>query len=259
MQTIQGTRLESLRAVQAFLIEHADRLPDVADSGARRKFDGILAELSRHVADQSGSALAAQGATRKLHALRRALIRDHMLPISTIASAEFTVAPEVEPFRVPRGNPAVHKLAAAAHGMAKAAAPHAALFISSGRRSDFIARLTDAADAVVESANDRSQRSGKRIGATKGLKTKLASARRMVRVLDAFISSAAHDDPVLLANWRTVRRVRRVAARSTNHAQSSVADVSEVAVTQLRVLPEPSSSAVHERITAPVEYAQLNP
>jgi hypothetical protein len=60
MDAEQGNRLHSLQTVDAFLTRHAERLPTVAGSGARRKLDEILAELSRYVSDQSGSALAMQ-------------------------------------------------------------------------------------------------------------------------------------------------------------------------------------------------------
>jgi hypothetical protein len=63
----------------------------------------------------------------------------------------------------------------------------------------------------------------------------------------------------LLANWDAVRRVRRTVGRPAHHAASIVADVPEAVVAQLRVLPEQSSSAVHERIVSPVEYVRLNP
>jgi hypothetical protein len=259
MQTRQGIRLGSLRAVSIFLTTNADRLPDVVNTGARRKFDEILTELEQHAADQEGSTLMTKGATRKLHAQRRALVRDHMLPVSTIAHAEFIDTPEVEPFRLPRGNPTVQKLAASAHGMAKAAEPHAELFISSGLHVDFLQRLDDAADALLASDAERSQRSGKRRGATKGLKTKLAAARRYARVLDALVQSALHDDPVLLATWNSVRHVRRLAGRPPLQANAIAADVPRVASAPLRLLPEQPSSALHLGVASPVEYAQLNP
>jgi len=48
MQTRQGAVLESLRGVEKFLDENAERLADVVDTGARRKLDEILAELETH-------------------------------------------------------------------------------------------------------------------------------------------------------------------------------------------------------------------
>jgi hypothetical protein len=259
MQTTQGNRLHSLQIIHAFLTEHAERLSGVAGTGARRQLDELLDELSAHVTEQSGNELAMQGATRKLHALRRALIRDHMTPISTIARSELSRTPEIEPFHLPRGNPTVQKLAAAASGMAQAAAPRARLFIGAGLPVDFIKGLTDAADAMVEAANERLQYNGKRRGATKGLKTTLATARRIVNVLDAFVASATHDDPALLANWQAVRRVRRVAGRPSRRTLAAAAEVPQIAAASLRLLPAPSSVESDEPLRPSVEHTVSRP
>ena len=141
MHTIQSNRFDSLCNAQRFLDDHAGRLAEVNETGMRRRLDDIVAELSAFAADQTGGALQAQGATRKQHALRRALRRDHMGPISSIAHAELARTPEIEPFRMPRGTPSVGKLVAAAHGMGRAAAPHADVFVSAGLPADFIDRL----------------------------------------------------------------------------------------------------------------------
>ena len=62
MQTKQGAVLESLRAVDLFLDENADRLGDVVDTGARRTLRAALAELDTHATEQTASSLSAQGA-----------------------------------------------------------------------------------------------------------------------------------------------------------------------------------------------------
>ena len=90
MQTSQGNLLDSLKAVQHCLDEHATKLGDVATGAARKRLDDVIAELAAHVADESGSDLAAQGNTKKQRALRIDLIRDHMAhtasgPLVTLA------------------------------------------------------------------------------------------------------------------------------------------------------------------------------
>jgi hypothetical protein len=214
MQTIQGNMLQSLRTVQAFLEENAATLTDVVKTGARQRLDDAIAELSVHVTDQTGSALASQGATLKQHTLRRALLHDHMAPISRIARSDLPQTPEIEPLKMPRGRSTTEKLAAAAFGMAKAATPFAGVFIAAGLPADFVARLDAAADALVVSLSDRAQSRGKRSGATKGLKSQLASGRKIVHILDAFVKSALKDDPALLTNWNAVKRVRKFTGRA---------------------------------------------
>lgn len=213
MRTVQGSMLQSLRTVDAFLEEHADKLAGVVSSGSRQKLNDAIAELQSHAAEQTGSGLASQGATRKQLALRKALLRDHMAPIARIAKADLPQTPEIEPLRMPKGRPSIEKLAAAAYGMANAAAPFIGVFTTAGLPADFIAQLGNAADALVLSLSERSQSRGRQSGATKGLKSMLSAGRRIVHVLDAFVKSALKDDPALLANWNSVKRVQLVAVR----------------------------------------------
>lgn len=65
MQTMQGSTLQSLVAVQTFLDANADSLGTVVTSGARKKLDDLVLQLSGDAAVQTGSAFAAQGATQK--------------------------------------------------------------------------------------------------------------------------------------------------------------------------------------------------
>lgn len=215
MQTKQGNMLQSLQSVQAFLEENADRLSGVVNTGAKQKLVEAIAELGAHASEQSGSDLASRGATRTQLVLRQALLRDHMQPIARIANAELPPMPAIEPLRMPRGKPTPQRLAAAAYGMAKAAAPYADLFTAAGLPSDYIARLTAAADAMIASGEDRLQSRGKRSGATKGLTATLTAGRKIVLVLDSFVKSALTEDPALLANWNVVKRVRKLNARTT--------------------------------------------
>jgi hypothetical protein len=158
--------LQSLRAVQAFLEVNADKLSTVAATGARKRLDDVITDLATHASDQTGSYLASQGATQKQRALRRVLLRDHMAPIARIAKADLPLTPEIEPLRMPAGRPTAERLSALASGMAKAASPHADVFVDAGLPQDFIARLTTAAENMLGALSDRMQSRGKRGGAT---------------------------------------------------------------------------------------------
>lgn len=241
MQTAQGNMLQSLRTVQAFLEDNADKLAGVVKTGARQKLQDAIAELSGHASDQTGSNLAAQGATQKQRALRQALVRDHMAPISRIAKADLPFTPEIEPLRLPKGRPTTEKLAAAAYGMSKAAAPFSQVFVAAGLPVDFIARLEGAADAMLLSISERSQSRGKRRGATTGLKAKLTAGRNIVHILDAFVKSALKDDPALLSNWNLVKRVVKVTGRAGAQA----------APTPAPALPAPAAAAAGPTLVTP--------
>ena len=63
MQTVQGNVLQSLRSVQTFLDENAEKLGEVVKTGARQRLDETIAETTRYVAEQSGNSTGAQNAT----------------------------------------------------------------------------------------------------------------------------------------------------------------------------------------------------
>src|SRR4051812_9936067 len=100
MQTRQGNKLQRLEAVQEFLDAHVEELKAVSTTGAKKQLDRLVAELRQLVATQSGSAMAAQGATQKQEVLRRVLREDHMAPIARIAVADLPPVPEVERLRM---------------------------------------------------------------------------------------------------------------------------------------------------------------
>jgi hypothetical protein len=217
MQSRQGNMLQSLRAVEDFLAANAATLDGIVNTGTRKKLAQTIAALESTVAEQAGSSVIAKGGTNRYLALRTALIRDHMAPIARIARAELPPTPEMSALRMPRQDWKMERLAAAAHGMARAAEPYTPEFVSAGLRPDFIARLTAAADAMVRSVSDRTQTRGRLTGATKGLATTLASGRRLVDAIDALVTSALADDRAMLANWKRVKRVPRVAVRASKN------------------------------------------
>jgi hypothetical protein len=214
MESRQGNMLQSLRAVEDFLATNAATLGEIVNTGTRKQLATLIDALNATVAEQAGSSVIAQGSTRRYWALRQALERDHMAPIARMARTEMPLAPEVEALRMPRSNWAAERLAAAAHGMAKATEPFRAGFVEAGLPDDFVERLTAAADAMVHALSDRAQDRGRLRGATKGLQRTLASGRRVVQVIDALVASKLSDDPALVANWKQVKRVRHVPVRA---------------------------------------------
>jgi hypothetical protein len=210
MQTRQSNTLESLHGVQTFLTANAERLGTIAATGMRQKLDAVVAEADALAAGQAGHGLVAKGSTQKQRALRASLLRDHMAPIAGVAQAELPRTPEIGPLLMPKGRSSADKLALHATAMAHAAAPFRELFVAAGLPADFVDQLGAATTAMLESYRQRSQTTGLRSGATKGLRAKLVEGRKIVRALDRFVTSTLRDDPTALANWKAVQRVRRV-------------------------------------------------
>lgn len=231
MRTTEANQLYSLRAVRSYLDRHEHSLPGIATGGARKRLDEALASIEQHVTDQAGSELAARGHTQRYRALRRRLIRAHMAPVALIAKAAEPPVPELEPFRLPRGKPTAQRLAAVALGMAEAAAPHAATFTAAGLPDDFTDELVRAAESMLEAITAREKELARRRGATVGLRTKLVSARRIVRVLDAFVTTGCEGDAGLLAGWASAAHVRRTARRA-EVSTPAAATMPQLAITE---------------------------
>ena len=246
MRTNEANQLEALRSVQAFLDEHQNRLPAIATSGMRRQLDDALARLAQHADDQTSSAAWSRNCTRRYHTARHRLLRSHIVPIALIARTTQPPLSTLEQFRIPHGKPTALQLAAAAHAMAEAAAPHADTFIAAGMPANFLEELERAIDAMMSELAARAQERARHRIATEALRTGIASARRMVQVLDAFVRSECELDAGMIGGWESVTHVRR-----STHTAATSPGVSRESM-QLIV-----TDAVHGRGDADGERAML--
>jgi hypothetical protein len=98
--------------------------------------------------------------------------------------------------------------------MTKTAKPPADVFIAAGLRSDFIAPLIAATDAMTNAISERTSNRGRRNGGSVSHRKKLSAARKAVHALNAFVKSQLEDNPSLLRNWNLVKPVPRPSARA---------------------------------------------
>lgn len=218
MQNRQGNMLASLRTARDFLDAHKAELPNTAVSGARKKLDAAIADLATHLADQTGGTVNHRLGTKTVHALRVALLRDNMALISQIAKVSFSGIQDLTPLRTPRGTPTTERLVVAARGMAVAAEPHAAVFISDGMPADFIARLNAAADALLAAKDARAGVHGKTSGANAGVTKRLREGRQAIGTLNLLVRVELAGDPILLSNWNTIKRLPHAKVSSATAA-----------------------------------------
>lgn len=227
MQITQGYTLESLRNVKAFLELNADQLEGVIATGAKAELLQTIAELEAHGDQQTKGAATAKNATQAARALRHALIHDYMALVSRIGRAKLPNTPEFANLKMPQGNPSTAHLIEAAYEMANSAQKNARVFVAAGLPEDFATQLKGAADAVINARQQRSLGRADRHVATKALKDKLSSARKLVRVLDTMVNTAVKSDPTLLPGWNQVKRV----AKSTANGLASASPASPAPAT----------------------------
>lgn len=253
MKHVDGYRLAALRAAQQFIADHADRLDDLAQSGARRRLDAIVDDVSALVAEQAAAKSGARAATQHLHALRRHLVEDHLGKIVRIARAELREATTLENFRLPRRNAPVELLVAAARGIAQAAEPYAEIFITAGLPENFIDQLNEAADALGNTRTARAQIRAHLAGTTVTIRKRLADGRRVTEVLDSFVRSATRDDDTLRVGWVAARTIEALPSRRRLRSGAPALDRGTTVTAAL--VAEPS----HGELPSPQGQALLLP
>jgi hypothetical protein len=143
MQAAQGTRLEPLRPVEAFLDAHVDKPDGVVKTAARR---------------------GRRTRSRRWVSTRRIKTGGLAAKIARVAAVDLPNIRELEPLRMPRRSCSVSNLAASAADLARTAEPYADVFTAAGLPTDFIAQLTAPTDAtrnaISEGTSSRRRRSG---------------------------------------------------------------------------------------------------
>lgn len=255
MKHVDEYRLAALRAAQQFIADHADRLDDLAQSGARRRLDAIVDDVSALVAEQVAAKNGARAATQHLHALRRHLIEDHVAKIVRIARAELRGATALENFRLPSRSAPVRMLAVAARGIGLAAEKHAETFIAAGLAGNFVEQLNEAADALVNTDVARAQIRAHLASVTVAIRIRLADGRRVTEVLDSFVRSATRDDDTLRVSWVAARTIPALPGRRRLRSGVPSAALERGATVTAALIAEPN----HGELPPPQELALLLP
>ena len=214
MKTAQANTLSCVNAVLAFLDTHAARITHIATCGSRQALEACAVEASRCATAQAIGDLDSRACTLEISRRREELVQGHMVPIVRIARANSCGAVTNASLRLPRSRRGLHRLGVHAYAMARSAACHADTFVEAGLPADFIARLESAADALLEASARSARLKAKTAEATHRLRSALTSALQHAAVLDAFMQSAARDNPELLGGWNQVKRVKPTSPRS---------------------------------------------
>lgn len=218
MQRKQKVTLEWLRNVQGFLERRHITMDGVAIAPAKQQLDELLAELTERAVNQGGADSQARTQTEETRRLRRQLLVRHVRRVvraaNVIKSTEAEGEETFPTFAMPVPGLDDERLTAAAVVMADLAEPLAEQFVARGLSADFISRLRAAAAALVDSRKQRSNYISRRSGATKGVHDSDVRARRVIKLLDAFVRPEIESDPVLLAEWNAAVKKPVLAARA---------------------------------------------
>src|SRR5450432_1607951 len=101
MRAIEDNSIQTLSGIRDFLDRNAAAVPEAAESGARKELDAEFAALRANATSQAESQLSARGSTAKYAVLRKALLEDHMAPITRIARLRRGEFPALKVLRMP--------------------------------------------------------------------------------------------------------------------------------------------------------------
>ena len=207
MKNSQQRRLNTMRDVGFFLDRHAAALGPINQSDSRRRLDAALQSVN-------ALSIAQRVADREIAGLlqdEKALVADlrytHLRPVTAFMRArrdeDATLA------AMARGDHRLRarQLARAATAVASVAEPHVDSFVSAGFPPDTLAQLALAAGSVQGIIDKRANTLASRMGITQGIEAGLREGRTAVAMLHAVISQRFSSDPVILEEWRIVRRV----------------------------------------------------
>ncbi len=113
-----------------------------------------------------------------------------------------------EKFRLPRQGSYLAFLATARSFLDKAG-PIKAVFVAHGLPADFDEQLGELAGQLEDAIDDQTGGRTTQVGSTSGLEAKAREGVKLVRRLDGIFSFQFRDDPVRLAEWKSVSHIER--------------------------------------------------
>jgi len=202
---------QSLRQVQQFLTVHAEAVPTAVASEAKRALDAAVAELDRAATEQGGLTRNMRGEVQLRLELERTLVRKYMTPLVKFARASLRGSPEFASLTPATGRLHRERLVRSAQAMAAAADHHVDALRAGQFPADFVEQLRSAAAAVQQSFDARTSGRVRRTGVTQEISGALTKGRQAVATLDALVMHTIVGNEALEAEWRSAKRVRRIA------------------------------------------------
>ena len=206
----QKQQIEMYERVQSFLAVTAPP-PSAGYTAQKAVLDDVVAKLTSHSDNQQAGKRLSQAETIKLSALRKALLKDNLAPISKIARASFRDLPGIEvALKMPPRNIATTRLVADAQAIRKVIAKYEPAFIEAGRPENFLSQLDAAISALTQSQLGKAEQKGTHIGAKQGIAKEIQRGRKAVDLIDTMMTTAYGTQPDILAAWRAARRLQLV-------------------------------------------------
>ncbi len=166
-----------------------------------------------------------QGAAGKDLRRKRDLLReDYLLPLGRAGRKVLKFAPGAEhAFEVPPKRSTAQEVVASARAMAKASRTRWRLFMDIGFPKDGVAKMMAAAKELDQMASRGTWARKERTGRLRDLERELRSARAIMDVMDAMITSLGRTDRDLLFQWRHAKRIPKKLGRPRKTVKKTAA------------------------------------
>lgn len=242
MNTKQKRTLQAFRRIQGWIIAHPElasatqttrpalvtsgsitpaestaTLGGVSAEGVSKligSFNSALDRITQNAADEDAHDRAARGHAAEIGRARKELFDHNLRQVAIMAE---TAMPDVVRMTValrrPRARDAEGMLAAA-DAMVQAVAPYRQLLVQRGLPSDFVEQLSKAAASYKAAIDSRGGSVAARHRAGQVLEESVQAGRRLVAALTIVVERRYRDDRGLIAEWRQLKHVALVGART---------------------------------------------
>lgn len=211
-QTHVGSTFDRVRQL---IVAHPDIAQAVNQTVGWQQLEVAVTALRSATVTQAASPRDIKGEAENRRRLERTLEKKYITPTAKFArgqlkgTANFAgLAPSVRKLHGKR-------LANAARGIIKAAAPFTAQMEVANFPAGFMQDFANAANAVEASVDSTANSNRERVSGTKAIKGALRDGRAAVQTLDSVISHLILGNEPLEAEWRVAKRITQNTGRRT--------------------------------------------
>jgi hypothetical protein len=166
----------------------------------------LVNDLTPLASEQDAMSHAARRAAAKARERKRRLREKRIRPIVRLAKVLLRDDPErADAFRMSESK-SYEEAMVAGLSLADRVEQYKATFVAAGLKEDFIDQLRSAVEDVRAALAEKAEFKSRRVRATAAIEEKYDRARDLVRYIDAVLVSELENDPVKLAEWRSVSK-----------------------------------------------------
>jgi hypothetical protein len=223
MREHQERKTDALRRVQGFVNTYAGVLGPIAALDGRTEVDAALLAIDTLTSTQAIADRYLAGELNRQVMLIQQLVREHLVPVARFARVKLGNTPDLKALTPAIDQGRITRLLGQARATAIAVTKHNVAYTTGGFAVDQAEQITRLVEEIMKAQSERANLRGARVNATRGLAKEIARGLAGVKHLDAVIIQQFASNAGLLAEWKSISRVRAKTgvSRATPAAASS--------------------------------------